>query len=109
MISKNIPLSTLDIDVENGKIWLNGISCILRIQNLNFKQIEEKFSMIEINGNDAYMYPGDSLNKEYSNFLENITTLIYAKILVMSHTEKIDFLDNLINMIKKEIENDNIR
>lgn len=108
MISKNIPFSTLDVDIENGRIWLNGISCILRIQNLNFKQIEEKFSMIEIDGNNAYMYPGDILNKEYSNFLESLATLIYAKILVMSHNEKIDFLDKLIDMIKREIENDNI-
>ena len=109
MISKNIPFGTLDVDVENGRIWLNGFSCILRIQNINFKQIEEKFSMIEINGTDGYMYPGDSLNKEYSNFLESLTTLIYSKILGMRDNEKTDFLDRVINTIKKEIENDNIR
>jgi hypothetical protein len=53
MITKNISLGSLDVDPEAGRIWLNCPSCVLRIQNIRFNSIEEKFAMIDVKGVDA--------------------------------------------------------
>ena len=108
MISKNISYGTIDIDKESGRIWLNCPSCIIRIQNIPFNQISEKFSMIDINRDEINMYPGELPNKEFGNFMEMLTTLIVPKISNLNIEEQKNFLDDLFIKIKKELKNVNI-
>ena len=104
MITKNISFGTLDVDIENGRIWLNCPSCILRIQNIVFNQVQEKFSMIDINRDEANMYPGELPNKEFGNFIEKVSTLIAPKTSVMDIEKQKSFLDDIFTKIKKDIE-----
>ena len=78
MISKNISFGTLDVDTKNGKIYLNCPSCIIRIQDIIFDQIQDKFSMIDINGNiiPCNLYYGNP-EFTYGNLNENIFSEIW--------------------------------
>lgn len=109
IISKNIPYGTLDIDTINKRIWLNCPSYLMRIQNINFKNIEEKFLMIDINGNDVYMQAGELENKELCNFLETIISLIIPKITEMDNEKQKSFLDDIILKIKDGVNNADIK
>jgi hypothetical protein len=104
MITKNISIGSLDIDPEGGRIWLNCPNCLLRIQNLRFNKVEEKFSMIDINGNDVWMIPGNLVDEPYSDFLEKITSSIIPKISEMSLNEREILLDRLSLKIKEELD-----
>lgn len=104
MITKNISIGSLDIDPEGGRIWLNCPNCLLRIQNLRFNKFEEKFSMIEINGNDVLMIPGNLVDEPYSDFLEKITSSIIPKVSEMTLNEREILLDRLVLKIKEELD-----
>ena len=104
MITKNISIGSLDIDPEGGRIWLNCPNCLLRIQNLRFNKVEEKFSMIEINGNDVLMIPGNLVDEPYSDFLEKITSSIIPKVSEMTLNEREILLDRLVLKIKEELD-----
>jgi hypothetical protein len=104
MISKNVSIGSLDIDPENGKIWLNCPNCLIRIQNIKFHLIEEKFSMIDISGEDAWMIPSNSSEDQYSNFIEQIISYIYPIVIKMTDEEKIKYLDKLSLIIKEDID-----
>jgi len=99
MISKNVQVGSLEIDVNNGKIWLNSPGCILRIQNIRFNNLEEKFSMIDINGSNASMIPGDYPPTDYDCFLEKLNMSMLPKICNMENSEK--FLDELYIKIQE--------
>jgi hypothetical protein len=103
MITKNLSIGSLDIDPEGGRIWLNCPNCLLRIQNLRFNRIEEKFSMIDINGNDVLMIPGNLVNEPFSDFLEKITSFIIPKMSEITSDESEKLLDQLSLKIKEEI------
>jgi hypothetical protein len=103
-VSKNISFGVIDVDTESGRIWINCPTCILRIQDINFNQPQEKFSMIDIKGNNAYMYPGDLPNKELGNFLETITMIILPLISEMNIENQQKFLDDLVIKIKEELQ-----
>lgn len=104
MITKNLSIGSLDIDPEGGRIWLNCPNCLLRIQNLRFNRIEEKFSMIDINGNDVLMIPGNLVNEPFSDFLEKITSFIIPKMAEITIDESEKLLDQLSLKIKEEID-----
>jgi hypothetical protein len=104
MITKNISIGSLDIDPEGGRIWLNCPNCLLRIQNLRFNKIEEKFSMIEINKNDVWMIPGNLVDEPFSDFLEKITSFIIPKMSEMTKDASEELLDRLSLKIKEEID-----
>lgn len=102
-ISKNISYGELIIDTENGRIWVNAPSCVLRIQNLNFKNKEEKFSMIDISKNDAHMYKDtEDETNYYSQFLEVLNYMIIPKLTDVNDQK--DYLDKLIMKIKDVIQ-----
>jgi hypothetical protein len=105
MITKNISIGSLDIDPEGGRIWLNCPNCLLRIQNLRFNKFEEKFSMIEINGNDVWMMPGNLADEPYSDFLEKITSYIIPKMYELCGDDNEKLLDVLSLKIKEELDN----
>jgi hypothetical protein len=88
------------VDPEQGKLWVNGPNCILRIQGLKFQNIREKFSMIDINGSDAFMLEGDLSTSDIHDFIEKMCFIIinnnYSK-------EDMDFiLDNAESISKGE-------
>jgi len=104
MITKNISIGTLDIEPEAGKIWLNCPNCILRIKNVKFNKIEEKFSMIDINGQDAWMLPGSLNTEPIGDFLEKISNFILPKVFEMNIDDEKNFLDKLSLLIKEEVD-----
>ena len=81
-----------------------SVSCLISLL-INTKKIEEKFSMIDINGKEGYMISGDSLETEpFGEFLEKITVCILPKISEMSSEESENFIDKLFLIIKEETE-----
>jgi len=104
LIEKRISIASIVVDPENGKIWLNSPNCILRIQDVNFKHIEDKFEMIDIKGKDVFMIPGDLGLSKYSEFLEKLNRIIYPKIYNFSEDQIENFLDNIYDKIKSHCE-----
>ena len=103
MISKTIALGSLEIYPEIKRIYLNGPNCVLRIQDIDFKNIEEKFSMIDIVGNKAYMLPGDVEPDPFSDFIEKMCSLILPKIFKMSPENRKILMDKILNIIEGEM------
>ena len=95
MIQKKISVGSLDVDSDSGKIWLNSPDCILRIQNLKFNHVINKFAMIDINGNDAFMIPGDFGTNKYTEFLEKLNVMIFPKIFELDEKIQGKFLEEL--------------
>jgi len=106
MISKNISVASLEIDPVGGKIWMNAPNCILRIDGLKFKNIEDKFSMIDIQENSACMISGKLENEDFSIFLEKISNIIIPKLLSMNSEDRSKYIDNIFLKIEEEIKND---
>lgn len=53
-IRKDIPFCS--IEIGKNSLWVNSINgCILRIANLNFTQDFDKFTRVDIQGNNAYV------------------------------------------------------
>ena len=104
MITKNITIGSLDIDPEGGRLWLNCPNCLLRIQNLRFNKVEEKFSMIDINGNNVWMIPGNMTTEPYSDFLEKISSSIIPKLFLMDSEQSELLMDKLSLIIKEEMD-----
>lgn len=109
IISKNISFGTIDVDVKNGKIWVNTPNCVLRISGIKFNKQEEKFSMIDIINNEAVMLNenNSSLISEtlFSNFLEKLIMIVLPKICSMTEEESINFLDSLVIEVQENIKN----
>jgi len=102
MITKKISYGTIDIDPDEGKIWVNCPNCILRMKNLRFNKIEEKYSMIDIINNEAWMLSGSFPEDFVSQFIENLVPIILEKIEKKSDSEIQEFLDELLEKIRKE-------
>lgn len=64
------------VDPEAGKIWLNAPNCVLRIQGIKFRNSREKFSMIDINGDDASMLEGDLATTDVHDFIEKVSSIV---------------------------------
>jgi hypothetical protein len=100
ILTKNISYGEIDVNPDEGKIWINCPNCILRIQNIRFNKIEEKFSMIEINGNEAWMMQGSFSEDPLSIFIEKLIPILLEKF--KSSDEIQLFLDNLLMKIRKD-------
>jgi hypothetical protein len=100
IINKRISIASLDIDTDTGRIWLNAPNCILRIQKINFKNQEDKFAMIDINQDSAYMIPGDFGTSKYTEFLEKMNTVLLPKVIGMGEEIEKKFLDVLYSKIQ---------
>ena len=111
MFRKVLSVATLEIDPDSGTIWLNTTKCLLRISKLKFVNVEENFSMIDIDGSNAVMTPTDLTieateeNVELSMFLSNITNLLSFE---LDNNKKIidknKFLENVFFKVRKVIE-----
>ena len=99
MITKNIGLAEMLIDPDLGRIWINTLNCVLRIQGINFKDKREKFSMIDINGNNGAMIEGNLSDSPINDFIEKLTGL------VINNNWSNEDMENIIkqaSLIKKE-------
>jgi len=102
-IQKNFVLGTLEVVPEEGRLWLKAPNCNLRISKLAFKNIEETFSLIDVQGGNAVMVPdsGDT-DESMLIFIGNIYSCIQAEILNnnMKDQSKQEFLDHVLNVIQ---------
>lgn len=104
MISKKISCGELEIEPEEGKLWLNCPNCLLRIQNIRFNNVEEKFTMIDLDGIDATMYPGKLETDDYSDFIENISMSILPKFFSFDSDKRKNMLNSIYLKIREELE-----
>lgn len=101
IITKTISYGTIDVDPDDGKIWINCPNCVLRIQNLRFNIIVEKFSMIDINGVDTFMYAGSSNDDPFTKFMEKNLPVILEKCKDKTYEEIESYLNLVHNKIKE--------
>ena len=102
---KKILSGSLELEPETGKIWLCDLNgCVLRISKLDFKNNLEKFDMIDVTGNTAYMIKngvGPVASDEVIGKLEEILNCLLLKI---SRDDKPkEFLKEVLDMINKYI------
>lgn len=102
MISKKISCGELLIEPEEGKLWFNCPNCLLRIQNVSFNNVEEKFTMVDINGPSVTMYPGKLETDEYSDFIENLSICLLPKFFNFEKDKRVEFLNQVLLKIREE-------
>jgi hypothetical protein len=102
-------LGILEIDPVSGKIWLNSPECILRASNLKFLNIEEKYSRIDITGNNVIMFPREDHIKDEDLFIKNYIEILCEKINMDSQDKNKTLLiiDEIVQKIKHKIIGDN--
>ncbi len=105
VISKDI-IGTIDIDTQSGRVWLNAPNCILRIQDLQFNGIKEKFSMIDISGNKASMIEGDLVldDKRLVRFILDLFSSLSFHFINGRIKDKDKFIDLMYEEVSKMIE-----
>ena len=111
-ITKNVPLATLEVDTEKGKLWINTPThCLLRACKIEFnKSITEKFSLIDITGNKGAMIKDnsntlDEFNENLSLFLVDLVQLINFKFNEKKNVKQKVFYKKLLKDIKNYIHN----
>jgi hypothetical protein len=86
MIQKNLAVSTLEIDLERGTVWVNAPNCVLRISKLEFANSIEDFSFIDISGGKATMMERSNVKRDSTDseelraFLIEITNYIFHEL-----------------------------
>ena len=105
-IQKNFPLANLIIETKEGKLWLNSPDCSLRIKNLEFENIEEKFSSIDINDSKVIMAGETNKDDEFDNNIVELTTFLVNKIYLKQGEIKNmdDFFSDLTVLCKAYID-----
>lgn len=107
IISKDI-IGTIDIDTSAGRIWVNAPNCVLRIQNLKFKdrEVKEKFSMIDISGSNASMIEGDLVldDKRLVRFILDLFSSLSYHFMKGRIKDKDKFLSDICEDVSKKVE-----
>jgi len=112
-IVKRIFLGSLEVSPKEGKFWLNDINrCILRGCRIDFKSEHEKFGMIDITGDKAFMSE-DCISleeEELTKSLENIMQLLLFQVyqnnrLIVTKKEFLDLVYEMIDETSKRLEN----
>jgi hypothetical protein len=102
-IQKNFVLGTLEVVPEEGRLWLKASNCDLRISKLAFKNIEETFSMIDIQGGQAIMVPvSEDSDESMLNFIGDVYSCVQAEIINDSMKDQLkqEFLDHIFKIIQ---------
>ena len=102
---KKILSGSLELEPEQGKIWLCDLDgCLLRISKLNFKNSLEKFDMIDIRGNEAYMIKNGVNSITSDEVIGKLEEILNCLLLKVSREDKPEeFLKEVLNMINKYI------
>ena len=100
---KKILSGSLELEPEIGKIWLCDLNgCVLRISKLDFQNNLEKFDMIDVSGNTAYMIKNGVdpvASDEVIGKLEEILNCLLLK--VSRDDEPKKFLKEVLDMVNK--------
>jgi hypothetical protein len=102
-IQKNFVLGTLEVVPEEGRLWLKTQSFNLKVSKLSFKNVEESFSMIDIQGGQAVMVPeAEEYDETMLNFVGNIYSCIEAEAenREMKGQDKQEFLDHILKVVQ---------
>lgn len=107
LIKKEVPLSIMEISKNENKsiIWLNSLDCcVLRINNVNFKNDFDKFNYIEIDCKTGNAYGiNNDLGDESEDLKEFLLLLNQELINDIYESGKIDYplFNKLLNVIKE--------
>ena len=104
-VVKKILSGSLELEPETGKIWLCDLAgCVLRVSRLDFKNNLEKFDMIDISGNEAYMIKDGGnqvISEEVKGKIEEVINLLLIK--VSQESKPKEFLKEVFDMVNKFI------
>lgn len=109
IITKHLPIASLEVNVATGKIWLNAPHCVLRIKGLSFINETDQFSTIDIIDNKASMIdsPYSESNEELMNFLVNAVNFLKHEMDNNQNiTNKENFLERIMLTIRNLVESD---
>ena len=107
LITKNIGFAEILVDSILGRVWVNSPSCVLRIQGINFRNQREKFSMIDIKGDEGIMVEGDLMTSPLDKFIEDMIALAMLNNFTSNDMDYILQMAAAANTCKKENTNDN--
>jgi hypothetical protein len=102
-IQKNFVMGTLEVAPDEGRLWLKTQNCNLRVSKLSFKNVEESFSMIDIQGGQAVMVPeAEEYDETMLNFVGSICSCVQAESVnrEMKGQDKQEFLDHILKAIQ---------
>jgi len=105
-IVKKILLGSLEIDSDEGKIWLNDLTrCVLRVCGLDFRNKSEKFGMIDVTKNEVVMLDDSEVplaENELNKKIEEIVQLLILQTFQnFKLSKKKEFLDTVYKMINE--------
>lgn len=105
-IAKKILLGSLEVDPDEGRIWLNDLTkCVLRICRLDFEIKSEKFDVIDIANNKAIMIEGSKIPRVEDDLNEKIEDIVQLLVLQTFQNPKLldkkEFLDTSYEVINK--------
>ena len=102
-VVKKILLGSLELEPETGKIWLCDLNgCVLRVSKLDFQNNLEKFDMIDISGNCAYMIKNgvdQAISEGVVGKLEEIMNLLLLKVGCNNNPKEL--LKKVFNVVDK--------
>lgn len=103
MVEKRLSLSSLQVEPEQGKLWLNSPNCVLRICGLTFKEDFNTFSMIDIINNNAFVVKEEDEEQDVlTKFLTDAAN--YLKFEIDNNTNILDkekFLEMVMLSIRQ--------
>jgi len=101
IVTKNLTVSSIEVDLEEGTIWVNAPHCKMRISGLEIKNPIEDFSLIDITNGVATMSPkhefdNSDIGEEMSEFLIHLTNYLHDQFKTNEKiTHKKLFLDDM--------------
>jgi len=105
-IQKNLVFGTLEVSPKQGRLWLKSQNVNLRINKLTFTNIEETFSMIDIQGGRAIMIPeNDDEDRDLIEFFASVATFTRSEVenRSLSGQKKKEFLDSIVQVIREHV------
>lgn len=110
MIRKDLAVSSLEIDLEKGVVWVNAPNCVLRVSKLEFINTIEDFSFIDISDGKATMMEKTNIEREFNGeefqtFLIEVTNYIFNEIKSNKNiTDQQSFLERVKHNLKTFIQ-----
>jgi len=109
MVRKDLAIASLEVDPENGKVWLNTDKCILRITGLEFTTKSDDFTMLDVFGKKAQMVESQTKpqDDDLLTFLMNSANFLKSE---MDHNptivDKGAFLERMLATMRQMVDRD---